>query len=641
MKSKEGTECIMVKTFAIFDTLIMRKTATREGLFLKIETEIRRNKDYQMVSEHVRNYFSKFRLNAEQVAYRKAQLNGRFVYTLEDIYDCFAYMTGISEEIKQRMMECEIIAERDNYVPVWKLINFLIRDSENNDIYLIEDSYLPQGIIREILTNIHDIFKDIPMILSGEANGIKKNGSIYWDFCQENDIASGEWMHIGTDEKLDGIQVMKCGGIPDIHLSEKLSVFEENILKRYKSSLACQLLLGVVRLLKSEEKTDFYKIGLSWTMPILYGYVSWILEQVDKQDIKEVFFIARDGYILKKMADVLIKERKLDIQTHYIYGSRKAWGQMNDIENKLRNIDDLEFLSYFELIKKLDIVQEDLEELFPDELKKMDQNYTEKELSDVRGILRNARELVKRTVEREKRRICNAKQYLKQELGGVVNRVVFVDANGSGNTQKYLKELVKDFFEQPIVTFFYCMGGISDEQTNGNIFYKYCYEQFKAQNIIETLTRAPHNRTIDYALGEQAQQWYPVMAEGFKDYLSTEVYEEYMKGIIDGTKALGRFDQCSGSEYAEISFAYVEYLCEKPDKDMLEFIGEMPFEGNYQRKGQSIYAPKLNDEEIIRLCCLKDEGMLRRYFYEANLEFSLLRASKQQKKYFALTEQER
>ena len=40
MKSKEGTECIMVKTFAIFDTLIMRKTATREGLFLKIETEI-------------------------------------------------------------------------------------------------------------------------------------------------------------------------------------------------------------------------------------------------------------------------------------------------------------------------------------------------------------------------------------------------------------------------------------------------------------------------------------------------------------------------------------------------------------------------------------------------------------------------
>lgn len=92
--------------------------------------------------------------------------------------------------------------------------------------------------------------------------------------------------------------------------------------------------------------------------------------------------------------------------------------------------------------------------MFPDELKKMDQNYTEKELSDVRGILRNARELVKRTVEREKRRICNAKQYLKQELGGVVNRVVFVDANGSGNTQKYLKELVKDFFEQPIVTFF-------------------------------------------------------------------------------------------------------------------------------------------------------------------------------------------
>ena len=73
---------------------------------------------------------------------------------------------------------------------------------------------------------------------------------------------------------------------------------------------------------------------------------------------------------------------------------------------------------------------------------------------------------------------------------------------------------------------------------------------------------------------------------------------------------------------------------------MLEFIGDMPFEGNYQNKGQSVYAPKLNDREIIRLCCLKDEGMLRRYFHEANLDFSLLRAAKHHKKYIAFTEKE-
>lgn len=630
----------MIKTFAVFDTLIMRKTVTREGLFLKIETELKKNKDFQMLSEHIRNYFSKFRLNAEQVAYRKAQLNHRFAYSLQDIYGCFAYMAGIGEDIKQRILDCEIRAERSNYVPNWKQINFLIRCAENNDIYLIEDSYLPQLVIREILVNIHDIFKDIPIILSSEADGIKKNGSIYWDFCQKNHILPGEWMHIGPDAMLDGTQVMKCGGIPNIHLPSCLSEFEENILERYHSSLACQLLLGAVRSLKSKERTNYYRIGLSWTMPVLYGYVSWILEQVEKQDVKEVFFIARDGYVLKKMADVLIKERQLDIQTHYIYGSRKAWGQRNDIENKIKNIDDMEFFSYFELLKQLDIVQEDLDGLFPDELREMDRNYTQQELSDVREILRNAEELVKRIVEREERRIYCAKQYLKQELGGVVSRAVFVDANGSGNTQKCLKEMIKDYFHQPVVTFFYCMGGIADDQTNGNIFYKYCYAQFKSQNIIETLTRAPHNQTLGYAFGEEAQQWYPIMAEGFKDYLSQDIYEEYIKGILDGTKVLGRFDKCSGSEYAEISFAYVDYLCETPDREMLEFIGEMPFEGNYQCKGQSVYAPRLSDEEIIRLCCLKDEGMLRRYFHEANLDFSLLRASKRQKKYIALTEHE-
>ena len=76
----------MIRTFAIFDTLIMRKTITREGLFLKIGAEIKQNKDYQMVSGHVRDYFSKFRLNAERVAYRKAQLNNRLAFSLQDIY---------------------------------------------------------------------------------------------------------------------------------------------------------------------------------------------------------------------------------------------------------------------------------------------------------------------------------------------------------------------------------------------------------------------------------------------------------------------------------------------------------------------------------------------------------------------------
>lgn len=630
----------MVKTFAVFDTLIMRKTVTREGLFLKLESEMKKKDDFQAVSEHVRNYFHKFRLNAEQVAYRKAQLNHRLVYSLQDIYSCLAYMAGISEKTKKSMMECEILAEKDNYVPNWEQINFLVRCAEHHDIYLIEDSYLPQSVIRDILINIHDIFKDIPIILSNEACGQKENGSIYWDFCQERQIPPGEWMHTGPDAILDGTQVMKCGGIPDLHPVECLSGFEEQLLEKYKSSLACQLLLGAVRLLKGKEKTVYYRIGLGWTMPVLYGYVSWILEQVEKQHIKEVFFIARDGYVLKKMADVLIKERRLGIHTHYIYGSRKAWGQMNDIEGKLGNIDELEFFSYFELLKKLDIMQEDLEGLFPDELKEMGRNYTEKERLAVREILRNAGELVNKIKEREKRRIYSAKQYLKQELGGVRGRAVFVDANGSGNTQKCLKELVKDFFGQPIITFFYCMGGIADERTDGNIFFKYCYEQFPSQNIIETLTRAPHNRTLGYAFGEEAQQWYPIMAEGFKDYLPQEIYEDYIQGILDGTRTLGRLDRCPGSEYAEISFAYAEYLCVTQDKDMLEFIGEMPFEGNYQSKGQSVYAPRLSDEEMIRICCFKDEGMLRRYFNEANLDFSLRRASSQQKKYIAFMKQE-
>ena len=44
-----------------------------------------------------------------------------------------------------------------------------------------------------------------------------------------------------------------------------------------------------------------------------------------EKGIQKLFFIARDGYILKKIADILIEKYRYPIATVYLYGSRKAW----------------------------------------------------------------------------------------------------------------------------------------------------------------------------------------------------------------------------------------------------------------------------------------------------------------------------
>lgn len=45
------------------------------------------------------------------------------------------------------------------------------------------------------------------------------------------------------------------------------------------------------------------------TAPVLFCYVCYILDSVKKNNINRIFFLSRDGYILKQIADIII-ERK-------------------------------------------------------------------------------------------------------------------------------------------------------------------------------------------------------------------------------------------------------------------------------------------------------------------------------------------
>lgn len=53
--------------------------------------------------------------------------------------------------------------------------------------------------------------------------------------------------------------------------------------------------------------------------PAVFSYMNWLKKQIIKENIKEVLFVARDGYSLKKVFDIIKPEY---IKTHYIYAPR-------------------------------------------------------------------------------------------------------------------------------------------------------------------------------------------------------------------------------------------------------------------------------------------------------------------------------
>jgi hypothetical protein len=61
------------------------------------------------------------------------------------------------------------------------------------------------------------------------------------------------------------------------------------------------------------------------TAPLIFGFVYWVLTQAESQGIKRLYFMARDGQILFKVAQIICSQWGYKIDCRYFYGSRQAF----------------------------------------------------------------------------------------------------------------------------------------------------------------------------------------------------------------------------------------------------------------------------------------------------------------------------
>lgn len=69
---------------------------------------------------------------------------------------------------------------------------------------------------------------------------------------------------------------------------------------------------------------DFSGVVQSAIIPFLLAYVIWIIEHAKINGIKRLYFVARDGEILYKMARELCATEE-GVEPRYLHGSRRAW----------------------------------------------------------------------------------------------------------------------------------------------------------------------------------------------------------------------------------------------------------------------------------------------------------------------------
>lgn len=296
-------------SFDIFDTLIKRDVKKPTDVFSIIE------QNYKIC------YFYKRRIEAEKIA-RK----GKVDTTIDEIYDIYneLYLNNINEAEKIKNIEKQVEYELcvQNKL-LKKVYDFCIEN--NKKVYLISDMYLSSEILKEILEK-NGYSKYEKLYVSCEYNKTKANGELYKYVIQELGIHTNKLIHIGNDIKTDYIMALK----------NKISTVKVKT-KTYTGNSLLDVFLSNH---KSNSSNFYYDFGYSNFGPLLYGFCLWLKENVKKNDIDNIYFLARDGYIIKKAYEMIFGE--LD-NIYYLEASRRSLrvpylSQKNSIDEMLEEL---------------------------------------------------------------------------------------------------------------------------------------------------------------------------------------------------------------------------------------------------------------------------------------------------------------
>lgn len=451
-------------SFDIFDTLIGRSTFQPIGVFLYVQDKmIESDIDFP---RYLQQNFFKIRPWAEKNVreyYKKSKLHRKSEVeeiTYDLIYDYMQKTYDLSDLQIEQLKKWELEAEYDASIPYEENINKLKELVEaGEDVVLISDMYLPKDFISMLLGKADPMLTELPLFVSSEYGKMKTNKELYYEVYHAMNYHYGKWIHYGDNPKADG-NVPKSLGIEVIN--HKVPSFNgyENKMIEFSRTYDMYQVSNLFRKFRQDEHTSAEKYAYCYVALYFVPYISWVLRHALEHDIRCLYFISRDGYHLKRIADAIIEEKQYEIKTKYIYGSRKAWripSQIDSIDeefwSEFGNFVDIK--DYNELLEAAELSSVEFQRMFPElEYLKDKETIQKNELVMIREVLRESEEYCTHLLKRAGERRKIVQQYLQQEID-TTEKYAFAEYWGRGYTQTCLAKILSDMQNEEVENIFY------------------------------------------------------------------------------------------------------------------------------------------------------------------------------------------
>lgn len=256
----------------------------------------------------------------------------------ETMADFYAVPRDLLDPLKQREIEREMAAIRPR--PFGRKL-FDIARASGKPVYLISDMYLPQNVVEDMLSNAGYAGQYTELFLSSSQGCTKSSGDLFGLVLEKTGLAGKDLVHVGDNVKTDKASAEKKGIRPfiwstAIQWMRSHPIFSEiyparkGSGERARSALAGTTALGLFDAPMSTDAFtslsggDPFRLGYAVLGPLFTGYMLWLLREARRDGISDLFFMAREGWILKEIFDALTRYMTDVPQTHYLLGSRRA-----------------------------------------------------------------------------------------------------------------------------------------------------------------------------------------------------------------------------------------------------------------------------------------------------------------------------
>lgn len=381
-----------------------------------------------------------------------------------------------------------------------------------------------------------------------------------------------------------------------------LPPYHQSLLSRFPDDTFVQLTLGAAHNCLSDSSTPKFTLGACLAGPLFFPYVYWVLQQARSQGIHTLYFIARDGYVLKEIADIIIQGDHLSVSTRYLYGSRKAWRIP-----AYAGGNEFCFESFFApavsptpaaLSQNLELSFAELSGFLPRSYRRANRHLSERDLQDLREVIFADPRFTQLLRERSLQLKTTVLDYLRQEIftSPADGKIAFVELCGSGATQDCLATLLKELCPESIPTFY--LAFTHNRPTPGSPKYALFTPPY-CNDLLESLARAPHGQTLGYR--RHQDKIIPVL----EDSEGTTILANGFADTLAGIKAFAAnyvrliHSHSLNPVNPRIFDAYVNYLLHSPDRQTAALVGSTPFNTNPSDTSLGQLAPPLGFGNVL------------------------------------------